>query len=92
MHDEATIMTHLGNGVQTSMHTPIVRFREENHHDEMTFSWLTQEVQDIRNTFSLQMAKFHAGLAKSTRATVAKIGQAVRQTRTSATALLVHFT
>lgn len=69
------------NGLHAIIRTPIARFREEKRRDEMTFTRLTQEAQDIGNTFSLQMDPFHAAPEKSTRAATAKISHTINPTR-----------
>ena len=76
VHDEPTIMTMFVNGLQPSIRTTVSRFREDHHRGEMTFARLTQEAQDVGNTFRLQMAQFHAGPARSTRAALARAAAA----------------
>lgn len=79
------------NGINLTIRTPLSRFKEEQHRNEMKFVRMTKGSQGNRNKIRLQMAHFHSGLVKLTRSAMAKFAKATRQSLITPSTRQVHF-
>lgn len=59
--------------------------------EQMTFTRLGRESQDIKNTLCLQIAQFYARPARPTLATTVKVDEAILPIHTSPSSRQVHY-